>query len=869
VTPFVDEQGKIVFSGWSRNAVIVISFNSNETKCQNQNESIRIQGEFSYDLSSFPASIRTSWDDMRFKEVLFLIVLNDRGLISLRGCQLLKLYDEHNEILISSSQETKFKPRKVPEGLKRKVFVLFDRIQYDIDSRKGCLEIYSKCNMLVKRDSKENNSAAILRFTICSKTLNRKSDWIHEIILGYGNFDKIQSTPWTTNKRQLCLKNTLKSKFHIENTLEKNISMDYIQNFGKIHIAFTTRIIFFESKTNPRVESIKNESIRLSRRSTNKSMALLKKSKLNLISILETRSLSSLQSSSQSHINVTSHQLQGILSGLCQGLTLILGAPGTGKTLVLVQLIRLLSHNFPNEKTVIVTSSTGVMHNLIHKLSDEETLVKHLLFYSTPEPFLCSRLSLDKLGQINMILLRRQELLAQVERLGKTMKIQWSKKGSYTCENAGYFWLSHILTLWKSFCMCLKHSNKRVDKAHFFPFTNYFANVSRLFSKKSREKDLFTAKNCFVSLKEMFRELERIRPVEILHTIKDRVDYLLLKLSKIITIPCAKFAVNGRDFIQLGFQYDNLLVIGAEQILELEAVLPIDVHHQIARYGQKEFQRIILIGDHHQIPPVVHLCEYNKYSHFNQSLFLRLMRLGVPYVSLNSQGRIRPSIVELYNWRYRQLANLPNVYEKEFCFPNPGFLLEYQFVDVPNYEGQIESEPIPYFYENFAEADFITSVFQYMCLLGYSARKIVILSTYNGQIALIHNIIENRCQDNLLFGRPLKIATVDDFQGKQSDFGLISLVRTRNVGFLRDVRRFIVALSRCRLGLYIFGRVSLFVRCYELRPIFQKVIARSTLLGLVYNDDYTHTSSDEIMRHISVSNPSSMFYLVCKTKIRA
>ena len=46
-----------------------------------------------------------------------------------------------------------------------------------------------------------------------------------------------------------------------------------------------------------------------------------------------------------------------------------------------------------------------------------------------------------------------------------------------------------------------------------------------------------------------------------------------------------------------------------------------------------------------------------------------------------------------------------------------------------------------------------------------------------------------------LFGRPKAVSTVDKYQGQQNDFILLSLVRTRNVGHLRDVRRLVVAVS--------------------------------------------------------------------------
>lgn len=64
------------------------------------------------------------------------------------------------------------------------------------------------------------------------------------------------------------------------------------------------------------------------------------------------------------------------------------------------------------------------------------------------------------------------------------------------------------------------------------------------------------------------------------------------------------------------------------------------------------------------------------------------------------------------------------------------------------------------------------------------------------------------------------------FQGQQNDYILVSLVRTRTVGHLRDVRRLVVALSRARLGLYIFARIDQFSNCPELKPAFDLLLNR-------------------------------------------
>lgn len=70
---------------------------------------------------------------------------------------------------------------------------------------------------------------------------------------------------------------------------------------------------------------------------------------------------------------------------------------------------------------------------------------------------------------------------------------------------------------------------------------------------------------------------------------------------------------------------------------------------------------------------------------------------------------------------------------------------------------------------------------------------------------------------------PSQVTTVDKYQGQQNDIALVSLVRTRAVGHVRDLRRLIVAASRARLGLYIFARANLFRNCFELQPTFNQV----------------------------------------------
>lgn len=62
---------------------------------------------------------------------------------------------------------------------------------------------------------------------------------------------------------------------------------------------------------------------------------------------------------------------------------------------------------------------------------------------------------------------------------------------------------------------------------------------------------------------------------------------------------------------------------------------------------------------------------------------------------------------------------------------------------------------------------------------------------------------------------------------------ILSLTRTSRVGYLRDIRRLTVALSRARLGLYVLGRREVFESCFELRQAFDILLQRPDKLQLV------------------------------------
>ena len=258
----------------------------------------------------------------------------------------------------------------------------------------------------------------------------------------------------------------------------------------------------------------------------------------------------------------------------------------------------------------------------------------------------------------------------------------------------------------------------------------------------------------------------------------------------------------------------------------------------------------------------------------DQSLFARFVRLGVPTVMLDAQGRARPSLARLFNWRYAGLQDLPQVSARpEFRAANAGLRYDYQLIDVGDFHGRGEYEPSPYFYQNLGEAEFVCATYQYMRLLGYPAHSISVITSYNGQKNLLRDVFRRRCASHPMFGLPHKISTLDRFQGQQNDYVLLSMVRTKAVGHIRDVRRLIVGMSRARLGFCVFCRKALFENCYELTPAFAHLVRRPSRLHLVPNEIHPQTArlvdqDDEGVQSFVVDNVEHMQALVASHAAR-
>ncbi|XP_072992424.1 uncharacterized protein [Typha latifolia] len=857
--PYINNEGETAFRGWSRMAVPIKQFKINEVKQPNIGEvkPSSVTAEVTFSTASYKARIRSEWDALKEHDVLFLLSIRPSfeplsaeeadkstvperlGIQYVRGCEVIEIRDEERVLMNDFTGRIKRDEWKPPKGDIRTVTVALDSAQYHIDvteiAEKGAEDVYGTFNILMRRKPKENNFKAILESI--RDLMNETCivpEWLHNVFLGYGNPSAAQWINMPDLLEVIDFKDTFLDADHLRESFP-NYQVSFVNSdcTANLHPSPPFRIRLpktMKGNTHALPGNIKSSDTTTSN-DDHMAEQGSEKEKLIVEAYIPTDPGPYPQDKpKQNSVRFTPTQIGAIISGIQPGLTMVVGPPGTGKTDTAVQILNVLYHNCPSQRTLIITHSNQALNDLFEKIMQRDVPARYLLRLGQGEQELATDLDFSRQGRVNAMLVRRLELLSEVERLARSLHLP--EDVGYTCETAGYFWLLHVYSRWEQFlASCAQNQDKPTFVKDRFPFSEFFLNsLNPVFTGESFEKDMHAAKGCFRHLSTMFQELEECRAFELLKSTADRANYLMTKQAKIVAMTCTHAALKRKDFLQLGFKYDNLLMEESAQILEIETFIPMLLQRQEDGYAR--LKRCILIGDHHQLPPVVKNMAFQKYSHMDQSLFTRFVRLGVPYIELNAQGRARPSIATLYNWRYRELGDLPYVLEEAiFQKANAGFSYEYQLIDVPDYHGKGETAPSPWFYQNEGEAEFVVSVYIYMRLIGYPASKISILTTYNGQKLLIRDVVNRRCK---AYGidPPSKITTVDKFQGQQNDFILLSLVRTRFVGHLRDVRRLVVAMSRARLGLYVFCRRSLFEQCYELQPTFQLLLQRPDQLSL-------------------------------------
>ncbi|KAK5680177.1 hypothetical protein LTS10_007104 [Elasticomyces elasticus] len=817
-----------------------------------------VQVEVALDVSKLQEGVRREWEELRQGEVVYLVGVQpmekdkkgeakgqqtmltsaERAGVKVLRCGIVVgVLDDKGRMLRHEDGEVNGgaggsggRPRQ------RRLLLRLDASAYQTDQARiaaGGKDIYDSINLVIRRRPRENNFKPVLeslRQLALTPDLPVPS-WLQEVLLGYGDPAGASYKRLEGRLRRVDYRDTFLDWGHlVEGVGGKRIEVggEADGSFGAPYVLEsvagveeTTRVAGRPSKKRRR-DHQDDGVAREGGGDQGETLRVTTYKPENTGPYVE-------DIPKKNTIRFTPTQIEAITSGAQPGLTVIVGPPGTGKTDVVTQIVSLLYHNHPGQRTLVIAQSNQALNQLFQKIVALDIDQRHLLRLGHGEAGLeVGEGSFGKAGRVESFMERGMGLLGEVQRLAGSLGAVGHHGGS--CETASYFEEVYVRPGWKRFWDEVEGG---ADIATVFPFGGFFADAPQpLFSAEmSREECVEVARGCERHIGKIFEELAAIRPFEILKREKEKADYLLVSQARIVAMTATHAAMKRREIAGLGFRYENVVVEEAAQVTEAEGFVPFVM--QDGKNGGG-LQRVVLVGDHLQNSPVVQNAALRGYGNLEQSLFQRLMRLGVPHVVLDAQGRSRPSIAELVKWRYPRLTNLPfTSTAPEFVRANAGFRFEYQFVEVGEYKGQGETEPTPHFVQNLGEAEYAVALFQYMRLLGYPAEKISILCTYAGQRALIRDVLTHRCKGNRLFGMPGWVGTVDKYQGEQNDYVILSLVRTKGPGYLRDVRRLTVALSRARLGLYVLGRREVFESSLELREAFGVLFERGQKLGLV------------------------------------
>ncbi|KAK7418076.1 hypothetical protein QQX98_004215 [Neonectria punicea] len=215
--------------------------------------------------------------------------------------------------------------------------------------------------------------------------------------------------------------------------------------------------------------------------------------------------------------------------------------------------------------------------------------------------------------------------------------------------------------------------------------------------------------------------------------------------------------------------------------------------------------QVVLVGDHQQLVPHVDVRELEQYG-LKKSLFERLVYQNLPYSMLKVQRRMIPIIRSVVHTFYPELEDHESVKDRA-SIPGMGgqnlWWFQHQWG-----EGQDDK----FSFYNKREAEMIVGFVRYLVQNGMRPSQITILTYYQGQVTVIlQELKKNATLAEFNPAKEWSVRTVDGFQGEENEVIILSLVRSSinplraRVGFVEDENRAVVATSRARRGMYIYG----------------------------------------------------------------
>jgi superfamily I DNA and/or RNA helicase len=300
--------------------------------------------------------------------------------------------------------------------------------------------------------------------------------------------------------------------------------------------------------------------------------------------------------------------------------------------------------------------------------------------------------------------------------------------------------------------------------------------------------------------------------------IEDQVVASLLDSARVV---CATLTGLDRDMLA-SQHFDWCIMDEASQCTEAAAWAPL----QIA-------DRLVLAGDHFQLPPTV-ISPQAAAQGYKVSLLERLIdqlgkgvarRLSVQYrmhqqiMKFSSQEFYDDSLSADGSVRDHLLQTLPGVAANEIT----GTPIDFIDTAGASYDESVEPEGDSRY--NLQEADLVVKKVQSLLACGLAPTEIAVISPYSAQVRLLRERLQQP---------EMEIDSVDGFQGREKEAVIVSLVRSNReglIGFLEDVRRMNVALTRARRKLIVIGDSA----TITIHPFYQRMVTYFESVGAYHS----------------------------------
>ena len=256
----------------------------------------------------------------------------------------------------------------------------------------------------------------------------------------------------------------------------------------------------------------------------------------------------------------------------------------------------------------------------------------------------------------------------------------------------------------------------------------------------------------------------------------------------------------GVPSIIQGRPFHVVVVDEAAQAIEPSTLIPL----------QTGATTCVLVGDPQQLPATV-FSQLGASTAFERSLFERLEHGGHPVHLLDTQYRMHPRISAFPRQHFygSLLKDGPNVAGPGYARPwhaVPAFQ-PFVFLDLRSDTNRGGAGGVSY--KNSAEAILLANLYLQLRKESQGAirGRTGVITPYALQLSELHHQFQRLVGQH--YTAEVELNTVDGYQGKEKDVILFSCVRaggTKGIGFLADVRRMNVGLTRGRLAVLVVGR---------------------------------------------------------------